>query len=192
MTQGRAVMIPLDEVVHEIGPALMRGDGAYFIGSGISVPSGLLDWNGLIRKLAKPLGIDVTEQDELPRIAQYCVNADSGNRGPLVGRLKGELGKPAKRANPYHAAISRTNITTLWTTNFDTLLEHRARAFALWQPRERRGSDERHPGFRHRAAEVHGCIDRSTAHSWSSPKRITRTSTPGGLHWLSDFHDPIQ
>ena len=104
------MLIQVDEVVHEVGAALFRGEGAYFIGSGISVPSGLPDWVELMKELAKSLAIDVTNRDDLPRIAQYCVNADNGNRGPLVGRLKRALGKPVTQPNDYHSAINRTNI----------------------------------------------------------------------------------
>src|SRR5215831_16573281 len=113
--------ISVNEIIREFSGALLRRQGAYFLGSGISTGSGLPDWLGLIQEIARPLGITITEHDELPRIAQYCVNADNGNRGPLVGRLKRRFSTPAKRVNPYHAAISRTNLTTIWTTNFDTL-----------------------------------------------------------------------
>jgi hypothetical protein len=153
--------LSLEEVVHEIGLALQRGDGAYFIGSGISVPSGLPDWFGLIHRLARPLGIVVTKDDDLPQIAQYCVNADSGNRGPLLGRLRRELSRPPKKSNRYHEAIGRTNISTIWTTNFDTLLEPILTPSRL----AIRASDADLTGgiqdFDIELLKVHGCIDRS-------------------------------
>jgi hypothetical protein len=117
------MLIFVDDVIHEMGNALSRGEGAYFLGSGISAGSGLPDWLGLIQDIARPLGIKIMKHDDLPRIAQYCVNADNGNRGPRIGRLKRALSPRAQHANPYHAAISRTNVTTIWTTNFDILIE---------------------------------------------------------------------
>lgn len=113
-----------DEMIQKMGEALQRQKGAYFLGAGISVPSGLPSWLELIRSVASNLKIKVEVDDDFPSIAQYCVNAANGNRGPLIGTLKRELSRRAENhLNPYHIAIARTNIDTLWTTNYDDVLE---------------------------------------------------------------------
>lgn len=103
--------IELKEIVREIGAAPLRGYGGYFVGSGISKPSGLPDWEGLFEQIAASLGISLARQDELPRIARYYVNEDSGNRGPLIGRITRALGIAPTESNSYHRAICRTNNT---------------------------------------------------------------------------------
>jgi hypothetical protein len=153
----------IDQVVRAMGGAFLRGEGVYFVGSGISAGSGLPDWLGLISDIANPLGLIVTKNDDLPRIAQYCINADHGNRGPLIGRLKRALSPHVQRPNPYHRAISRTNVTTIWTTNFDTLLES---ALATTRLAVRASDADLTGGTRDFDVEllkVHGCIDRSKA-----------------------------
>lgn len=157
------MVIPIDDVIRSMGYALSRREGVYFLGSGISAGSGLPDWLGLIQGIASPLGIKITKDDDLPRIAQYCVNADNGNRGPLIGRLKRALSPRSQHANPYHAAISRTNVTTIWTTNFDTLIE---RALATTRLAVRANDPDLTGGTRDFDVEllkIHGCIDRSPA-----------------------------
>ena len=41
------MLIDIGEIIREMGDALSRGEGAYFVGSGISAGSGLPDWVGL-------------------------------------------------------------------------------------------------------------------------------------------------
>jgi flagellar motor protein MotB len=153
--------ITIAEVVREVGGALFRGEGAYFAGSGISYPSGLPDWIGLIKQLAASLGITITDEDDLPSIAQYCVNADLGNRGAIVGRLKRILSVKDTNFNPYHDTIARTNLTTLWTTNYDTLFE---KALAPSRVAVRANDSDLTSGtndFDIELIKIHGCINRS-------------------------------
>jgi hypothetical protein len=151
----------VEQVIDGIGAALVRGEGALFLGSGISTPSGLPDWLGLMKNIANPLGLDLTSSDDLAKVAQYIINSDNGNRGPLVGRLRRTLLQGEIRQNDYHAAISRTNVATIWTTNFDTLLE---RVFATMRLAVRANDGDLTGGVRECDIElfkIHGCIDRS-------------------------------
>ena len=151
----------LDQVIEEMGEALVRGEGALFLGSGISAASGLPDWFDLMKMIAKPLGLELARSDDLAKIAQYVINSDNGNRGPLVGRLRRTLSQKEIRQNEYHAAISRTNVATIWTTNFDNLLE---RVLATMRLAVRANDGDLTGGIRESDIEllkIHGCIDRS-------------------------------
>lgn len=153
----------LDQIVRAMGAALVRGEGMYFLGSGISAGSGLPDWLGLMQDIAAPLGLTLSKHDDLVRIAQYCINADHGNRGPLIGRLKRALSRYVQQPNPYHAAIGRTNVSTIWTTNFDTLIEG---ALASTRLAVRANDADVTGGVREFNVEllkIHGCVDRSKA-----------------------------
>ncbi len=155
--------LSIEDVSRDMGRALQRGEGAYFIGSGISAASGLPDWLELMQEVAAPLGLNITRKDDLALMAQHCVNADAGNRGPLIGRLKRALSRRPRRANPYHTAISRTNVRTLWTTNFDTLIEQALAPARLGV----RANDADLTGGTGdvdlELLKIHGCIDRSSS-----------------------------
>lgn len=115
-------MADLTIVTSRFSDALLRGDGAYFLGSGVSVPSHLPDWSGLLQPFATTLGLTLQLDDDLPLIAQHVVNSAVGNRGPLVGEFRRRLGG-RHPLNRYHEALQLTNVRTIWTTNFDTLVE---------------------------------------------------------------------
>lgn len=115
--------VSLSHIVRNMSEHLLKGTGAYFLGSGISAASGLPDWKGLLEELAIPLGLEINENDDLTRIAQYFQNADNGNRGPLIGRLRESMIPKAEKINSYHESIKRTNLSVIWTTNYDTILE---------------------------------------------------------------------
>lgn len=102
--------------------AAFEGNAAWFLGSGVSRPSMLASWPELLEPLALELGLTLDEHDDLPAIAQYYINTASGNRGPLVQHVKRILGR---RADPstYHRAVALSSVGTIWTTNYDGLME---------------------------------------------------------------------
>lgn len=111
------------DLIAEFSKSLVHGRGAIFVGSGISTASKVPSWSDLLRPMAKTrLGIDIVAEDPLPLIAQYIVNHANGNRGPLIQHFRESLSRQFT-GNAYHAALARTNVSTLWTTNYDTLLE---------------------------------------------------------------------
>jgi hypothetical protein len=149
-------------VVRGFANALFKGEGALFLGAGISVPSKLPDWFGLLEPLVAPLGIKLERTDDFPLMAQHVVNYYKSNRGPLIGALRAALeGKYA--GNRYHAAIAAMDVRTIWTTNFDTLIERELK------PREQvavRASDSDLTAgslqFDRELLKMHGCIERSS------------------------------
>ncbi|TPJ27155.1 SIR2 family protein [Mesorhizobium sp. B2-8-3] len=112
----------LENLVNSFSRAAFHGNAAWFVGAGTSRPSALSGWVDLLKPLGQELGITVTANDDLPAIAQYYVNKMSGNKGPLVQHLRQTLGGAA-RPNFYHHQIARSNVGTIWTTNYDHLIE---------------------------------------------------------------------
>lgn len=93
-----------------------------FVGSGISKESGVVSWIDFLRPLAQDIGLHVNETDNLPMIAQYIVNSNSGNRNIIYSEINKVFGKKYS-LNPYHNIIYNLNFSTIWTTNYDMLLE---------------------------------------------------------------------
>ncbi|BDC48741.1 hypothetical protein F183_A10570 [Bryobacterales bacterium F-183] len=109
--------------VREFGAELNGGSGALFVGAGISVPSGVAGWDNLIAPLAASrLGLATTDGLDLPQVAQYLVNSNAGNRGSLIHHLRRQFSGPFK-LNSYHRRLVQTQVKTVWTTNYDVLLE---------------------------------------------------------------------
>jgi hypothetical protein len=101
--------------------ALEQDSAAIFAGAGLSVPSGFVDWKELMRDIADELGLSVDEESDLISIAQFHVNK-FGSRAKLNSSLIEEFTKDA-RVTENHKLIAALPIDTVWTTNYDTLIE---------------------------------------------------------------------
>lgn len=116
------IMLTPSDVVERFSLAISRGDAGLFVGSGLSVPSGAPSWSTLFSAQAADLGIVLRDSDNLPEIAQYVINASMGNRGPLVSEIR-DLTAKTSGPNTLHKVLVNCGINTIWTTNYDTLLE---------------------------------------------------------------------
>jgi hypothetical protein len=101
--------------------ALEEGDAALFVGAGLSVPAGFVDWKELMRDIADDLGLNVDRETDLVALAQYHYN-ERMTRTELNRRLIQEFTRDAVITDN-HRLIARLPIHTLWTTNYDRLLE---------------------------------------------------------------------
>ncbi len=100
--------------------ALEEGTAALFAGAGLSKPSGFVDWKGLLADVVTELALP-PDTENLIAVAQYHVN-EKGGRGHLNQVLIDEFTKDAE-PNRNHELIAKLPIETIWTTNYDTLLE---------------------------------------------------------------------
>lgn len=113
--------ITRSELINRYGQALQDDHAALFIGAGVSRPSGFVDWKGLMGEVAHDLGLDVDAESDLIAVAQYCYNRYQG-RDRLNQLLITEFTKDAKLTEN-HRLIASLPVDTLWTTNYDTLIE---------------------------------------------------------------------
>jgi hypothetical protein len=118
--------ITRNQLIDNFVGALHEGDAALFIGAGLSRPAGFVDWKELLRSCAKELGLDIEREHDLVAVAQYYLNRRSRDRSLLNQIIKDEFDKPTS-LTPNHLIIARLPVTTIWTTNFDQLLEQALR-----------------------------------------------------------------
>lgn len=97
------------------------GDAALFAGAGLSRKAGYVDWRALLKDIADELRLDIQRENDLIAVAQYHVN-EKRNRSRINQVLIDELTKSATRT-PAHNILARLPIDTVWTTNYDQLLE---------------------------------------------------------------------
>jgi hypothetical protein len=62
--------------------ALRLGDAIAFVGAGLSKPAGYPDWRGLVRVMAREMGLNVDEAHDLPALVQFFLT-EEGQRGRL-------------------------------------------------------------------------------------------------------------
>lgn len=101
--------------------AIEDGDAALFIGAGLSRPSGFVDWGELMAEVAEDLELDVALESDLVAVAQYHVN-NHGGRSRLNRLIIDEFTKGAQPSET-HDLIATLPIRTVWTTNYDRLIE---------------------------------------------------------------------
>lgn len=101
--------------------ALEEGYAALFAGAGLSKPAGFVDWKELLRDVAGDLGLKIEMENDLIALAQYHINMHD-SRARLNKKLIEEFLKDTKITNN-HRLLARLPLKTIWTTNYDTLIE---------------------------------------------------------------------
>lgn len=107
--------------IRNFGEKVLNNEAALFIGAGVSRSAGFVDWKGLLSDIAEDLNLDISKEHDLLALAQYHVNSHTV-RGEinqqLIDAFIGDV-----NLTPVHDIISRLPIDTVWTTNYDRLIE---------------------------------------------------------------------
>jgi len=122
MTKQIPAAVSLETFFADYGKAIDRGTAAAFVGAGLSVPAGFVDWRRLLRTLASEIRLDIDIEDDLVMVAQYHLNANNNDRSRLNQILVDEFAKSGTPTSA-HLTLARLPIRTYWTTNYDRLLE---------------------------------------------------------------------
>ena len=99
---------------------------AFFAGAGLSRPSGYVDWKELLREIASDLKLNIDKEIDLVEVAQFHLN-EKRSRSRLNEKLIDEFTKAAS-PNENHRILARLPLVSVWTTNYDTLIEDSIRA----------------------------------------------------------------
>lgn len=114
--------ISINNFINEYVDSLLQNEAGLFVGAGLSFDSGMPSWKELLRKPAESIGIDVDKEDDLVTIAQYFVNESNYARTKINNEIKSKL-KSLANINDNQKIIAKLPIDTIWTTNYDNLLE---------------------------------------------------------------------
>ena len=128
--KGR-IQMKEERFIKEVAKKLKNGMCDLFVGSGISAPSKLLTWSDFLTHFLDDLDIQIKDGDDLPLLAQYVVYHNAGNRNIIAQAICDTFGRDYP-INNYHRILSSFPICTIWTTNYDKLLE---KAFLDRRPR---------------------------------------------------------
>lgn len=120
----------------ELTTAIQNQEVVLFVGSGVSTSAELPDWPTLIRPWAAAVGArwpqnvaDLTA-NHLLAVAQFYEN--QRGRNALIRTLREALDTTALPPSPLHQYLPALPISTIFTTNYDDLLER------TWQAAKRK------------------------------------------------------
>jgi hypothetical protein len=94
---------------------------AFFLGAGMSRPSGFVNWKELMREIAEELHLDINRETDLIALAQWHKNRRK-TRHKINQLLVEEFTKEAKLTEN-HRLIAALPVSALWTTNYDHVVE---------------------------------------------------------------------
>lgn len=114
--------IGLANLLEKYAAAIDGDHSALFIGAGMSVEKVALSWRDLLRPYARLVNLDVDKENDLVAVAQYYLNSKNGERSFLDQALIDQFDTPGKFTDN-HRIIAELRIPTIWTTNYDRLIE---------------------------------------------------------------------
>ncbi len=100
---------------------LNEGTASIFAGAGLSVPAGFVNWTELMTDIAHDLGLDINNEKDLVSLAQFHVN-ENQTRSKINRKILEEFTEYTKETEN-HKLIARLPLSSIWTTNYDQLLE---------------------------------------------------------------------
>jgi len=99
---------------------IKNGDAAIFAGAGFSASVGFVNWKELLRDFADELNLSIDKEHDLIAVAQYHFN--KFNRGKINNKIINEF-TTLKDGTENHKILSRLDIDSFWTTNYDQIIE---------------------------------------------------------------------
>jgi hypothetical protein len=120
--RGARIDVPTGKAsfIRQYLKAIEEGNAALFVGAGLSRSAGFVDWRALLSDIVVELKLD-PNTDDLVAAAQYHVN-EHGSRGRLNQLLIDEFTK-GTHPTRNHQLLASLPLDTIWTTNYDHLLE---------------------------------------------------------------------
>lgn len=111
---------PQEKFINEYVKAIQDGNASIFAGAGLSASLGFVNWKELLRDLADDLDLDIDKETDLLSIAQYHFNKFKRTR--INEKIINEF-TTLEDGSENHQILSRLDIDTYWTTNYDQLIE---------------------------------------------------------------------
>ena len=111
----------IEVFINDFVKDLNEGTASIFSGAGLSVPAGFVNWSELLAEIALDLGLDINNEKDLVSLAQFHVN-ENQTRSKLNRKILEELTEETIKTEN-HRIIARLPLSSIWTTNYDQLLE---------------------------------------------------------------------
>ncbi|MCY2995593.1 MAG: SIR2 family protein [Planctomycetota bacterium] len=113
------------DLIDAYSKRLAARQATLFVGAGLSMASGFVDWKGLLAGPARQIGVKLAAIPDLTELAEYY--AQEVSRESLIQTVVDTLAREAELTEN-HQIIAGLPVHEIWTTNYDDLLE---RAFKM-------------------------------------------------------------
>lgn len=113
--------VSINAFINDYVAKLRQGTATIFVGAGMSKSAGFVDWKGLLSDLAKDLGLKIEQETDLISVAQFHRNKNN-NRNRINEKIVEEF-TDSNIETENHRIIARLPFNTIWTTNYDDLIE---------------------------------------------------------------------
>lgn len=110
------------EFIERYSDEIYNRQAAFFVGAGLSCACGLPSWSKFLKSFAKSLNIKIDKGADLLSVAQFYVNSQRC-RNLLNQHIVDAFGKNVP-AHESHKLLVKLPVDVVWTTNYDTILEH--------------------------------------------------------------------
>jgi len=117
MNFGHEIEIFIRDYVKDLN----EGTASIFAGAGLSIPAGFVNWSELMREIAHDLGLIVDRENDLVSLAQFHLN-ENRTRSKINRKIIEEFTENVEETLN-HKIIARLPISSVWTTNYDQLIE---------------------------------------------------------------------
>lgn len=107
--------------IKEITKEILNQSASLFLGAGVSVGSGFSDWKALMADICEELGLDVKKESDMISIAQFYQNR-TRSRNKLNQKIIEEFDRKSQ-GNQLLSTLCQLPINSIWTTNYDKLIE---------------------------------------------------------------------
>ncbi|MDM1072280.1 SIR2 family protein [Empedobacter brevis] len=111
----------IESFIRDYLKELNSNSASVFAGAGLSIPAGFVNWSELMKEIADDLGLELDLENDLISLAQYHVN-ENANNSKINKIILNEFIQDAELTEN-HNIIARLPFTSIWTTNYDKLLE---------------------------------------------------------------------
>lgn len=101
--------------------ALRNGSAGLFVGAGLSMKAGYPSWRELVTEMAEEVGLDASVEPDLPTVVQFFLNKQK-KRGRLTDIITQNF-SPERDIPDVYRTFARLPLRSVWTTNYDELLE---------------------------------------------------------------------
>lgn len=111
----------IESFIRDYLKEINSNSASIFAGAGLSIPAGFVNWSELMKEIADDLGLKLDLENDLISLAQFHVN-ENANNSKINKIILNEFIQDAVLTEN-HKIIARLPFTSVWTTNYDSLLE---------------------------------------------------------------------